>query len=414
MARAIQTKRRLVATLTLGSNLNLNTRTFVDLSKIQPFIDVGNKSMLARVLIKTTATLTIPAAQPALPTLFLKALVDKDLIGPGNYQITYGRRGWHDPIWGVMQRGELDGIRGADIAAGTTSAVRTWTQAIDFEEPLLGGQIARCYPVEAFTAPNAGLWLTLRSGFTIKGISSVTVSAAVISVYVDVFDVAADAVPLPIPMSEFALQTLANDINPTPGPGKYLRVVMANSPIAVDNSDPTFGAGNSPPTPDDLSAYTTVDYFGVAANYAVYQEDVSLLMQRVSKDILTEKHSQLASNAGNKSEFRLFDPQENYDGLTRAIPLIYPSKGADLTQVPSYEAPPRLGANGGIRTGLPQGFWFLCQRFDPRSDSMLNALVGAMTASGTGKSILGRTAQIAPGYRGSSDYTRAPLIINAK
>lgn len=415
MARAIPTKRRLVTTLTLGSGgFTANTRTFVDLSKIQPFLDVGNKSMLARILLKSTVNLTITAGQGALATLFLKSLLDKDLVGPGNYQITTGRRGWHDPLWDVMQYGEVQGIRGADIAASTTSATRTFTQTIDFLEPNSTAPIARCYPVEAFTAPNSGLWLTMRSGLNIKGVNTVTVSSATVKVFVDVFDVAADAVPLPIPVSEFALQTLANDNAPTPGPGKYLRILMANSPIAADNSDPTFGAGNTPPTPDDLSAYTHIDSFGYATNYAVYDEDVDLLMQRVSRDILTEKHSQLSANTGNKSEFRLTDPQENFDGLTRLIPLVYPPKGTDVSNVPTFAAPPRLAANAGNRTGLPQGFFFLCQRFDARSDAMLNALVGAITSSQTGKSILGRSAVVAPTYAGAADYSRAPLVINAK
>jgi hypothetical protein len=413
MARTIQTKRKLLATYTVGGNLTLNTSTKIkELQDFQPFINVGNKSMLARVVCKVTATFSIPGSSPALPTLFFKYLLDKSMVGPGNYDVSKDRRGWHDSIWNYMQRGEIDGIRGADIAASTTSATRTWTQQIDFEEPVSSSPMARMYPVEVFRAPNAGLWLTLKSGITIKGVA-LTVTAATVKIYLDVFDVPASAVPIPIPVSEFALQTNTGDFAPSPGPGKYLRLVMSNSPVGGDNSDPTFGAGNTPPTPDDLSSYTHIDSFGYPANYVVLDEDVDVFMQRVMKDVTVERHSQLSSNAGNKSEFRLFDPQESFDGLTRAIPLVYPSKGTDITHVPAFEAPPQLKANGGVRTGLPAGFWFLCQKLDPRTDVMLNAFVGAMSSAGTGKSIIGRNAIVAPGYHGSSDYSRAPLIINA-
>jgi len=402
MARTIQTKPRLVTTLTLGSNFFAGQKQFVDLSQIQPFIDYGNKSMLMRLTFKITAGLTFSASMPALSTLFLKYLLDKELVGPGKFMISQDRRGWHDPLWKYAQRGEIDWIRGLDIPASTTSATRTWYQDIDFEEPLQPGSISRCWPIECFKAPNAGLWLTWKSPVTIKGVT-ITTSTLVIQVYADVFDVPAATVPIPLAISEFALQTNSGDVNPTPGIGKYLRVMMANSPVPADNLDGT--------SADDLSAYTTIDYFGYQNNYAVFQQPVDRWMQAVMKNITVEGHSQLNTNTGNKGEFRLFDPAENFDGFVRAIPLVIPNKGTDVTAVPTFSDYPRLGANGNIRTGLPGGFFFLCQRIEARTDTVLNAAVGALTSASSGKSIIGRPAQQSQGHAGS-DPSRSPLVVN--
>jgi hypothetical protein len=212
-------------------------------------------------------------------------------------------------------------------------------------------------------------------------------------------------VPVPIAVSEFAIQTNLGDLAPSPGPGKYLRIIMANSPVPADNLG---GVAT-----DDLAAYTQIDSFGYAGvgNYAVYQEPVERLLQRAMSDISTEKHSQLDDNSGNVSRFRLWDPNENFNGLTMAIPLVYPSKGTDFFNLaPLFSDFPRLHANGDSRVGLPDGFFFLCQRIDARTDQMLNAYLSAIKpVSGQG-SLYGRPAsQAHPG-----DPSRQVLTVNAK
>jgi hypothetical protein len=268
---------------------------------------------------------------------------------------------------------------------------------------------ARCYPVEAFKAPNSGLWLTLQSPVTIKGVA-LTISSGWIEVYAHVIDVAPNKVPLPIPVSEFAVRTNSGDVAPSPGPGKYLRVAMANSPVPGDNVDTAFGSGTN--TSDDLSAYTSIESFGVVPNMlTVDHEYVDLLLQRVMRDVSQEQHSQLDNPTGNKGEFRLGDPLENFDGLTRVITLVYPSKGSSLLRAPLFLDYPRLHANNDSRTGLPAGFFFLCQRIDPRSDAMLNALVASLTST-AGKSLLGRQATINAAH--IADPSRAQMTIDAR
>jgi hypothetical protein len=407
MPQKIQTKDRLVATFTLGQNLQPNTKTFVDLSKIEPYINFGFKSMLMRLRFKISATWgsITPPGSGALSTLFLKYLLNTEVRGPGNFYITQDRRGWHDYLWEYMQRGEIDWIRGLDIPQAATSATRTWTQAIDFEEPRAKGPISRCWPIEAFRAPNAGLWITWKDNVTIKGFALGAASSVVIKVYAEVFDVPANAVPLPPCISEFAVQTNSGEVNPSPGIGKYVRILMANSPVPDDNLG---GAAT-----DDLSAYTVIDYFGLQNNYSVLNADVDQYISLVNQKVAIEQHSQLNTNTGNKGEFRLIDPQENFDGILRAIPLVFPNAGDELLNGPTYADFPKLGANGGNRAGLPAGFFFLCQRVDPRTDAILNATVGALTSSSSNQSVQGRPAQVARGFDVPGiDKSRVPLLIN--
>ena len=159
-----------------------------------------------------------------------------------------------------------------------------------------------------------------------------TTSALTLNIYAHVFDVAANQVPLPVLVSEVAIKTNAGDINPSPGIGKYLRLALALSPVAADNDGTAL---------DDLSAITNIDYFGLPNNYTVQQQPTVLHLQDMMKLISTEQPSQLNTNTGNKSEFRTIDPQQNFDGNMRLIPLIWPSKGADVTQGPSTTTSPR-------------------------------------------------------------------------
>lgn len=404
--KLLKTQRRLIATLTLGSNLVANTKTFVDMSKIQPFVTVGMKSVLQKIEFELAATITEPASQPALSTLFLKYFLDTELIGPANFPIRQAGRGWMDPIWEYMQRGRIDWIKGADLAANATSSNRTWTQEMDFYEPNTKAPIARCWPVEAFKAGNAGLWVTFKTPIaSIKGVSTLTVTALTLNIYAHVFDVPAATTPIPLLVSEFSVKTNAGDINPTPGIGKYLRVLLANSPVVTDNDGTNA---------DDLSAVANIDYFGLANAYAVYQQPTFLYVQDGNKSIANEQPSQLNVNTGNKGEFRLLDPQQNLDGVLRVIPLIFPDKGSDLTGGPLYNDFPRLGINGNVTAGLPANFYFLCQRVEPRTDAILNATVSALTSASTGKPLIGQQAVVPKGHAvQGADISRVPLLINA-
>jgi hypothetical protein len=410
MPIVIPTTPRLVKTLTLGSNLTAGQETKIELSSVQPFVDVGRKSMLKRLRFKVTAAFTITAAQPALASVWLKFFLDKRLVGPANYPIVDKQPGWQDVIWAYLQKGEIDWLRCRDIAAGTTSATRTWEQAIEFEEPAIIGQGARFWPVEAFKAPGSGLYLTLRGPtLTLKGVATITITSCTIQVYADVFDVPANAVSIPTLVTRYSLATMAADATPTPGIGRYLRIVMANSPLATDNVDTTFGAAGG--TADDLSAYTTVESFGYQGAFSVYQEAVDQLIQRKMREISVEQHSQLDNNAGNKSEFRFLDPQENFDGLLHAIPLVTPTRGTqDMQRLPQFADVPRLQANGGSRAGLPAGFNWLCERVDIRTAAVLNATVGALTDV-NGRSALGKNTATARGY---TDPSVAPLTIDLR
>lgn len=410
MPRVIQTTPRLVDTFTLGANLTAGQEKRIELSKVQPFLNPGGKSMVKRIRFKNTATFTITAAQPKLPSLWLKVFLDKKLVGPAGYQIVQSQPGWQDALWEYLQRGEIDWLRCRDIAAGVTSATRTWEQAIDFEEPMTLAPAARFWPLEAFKAAGSALSLTLRATpLTVKGVATVTIASWTTKVYLDVFDVDASMVPLPTLITRYSLATQSGDAKPSPGIGKYLRIAMANSPIPTDNVDTAFGAGGN--TSDDLSSYLTVDSFGYQGNFAVYQEDVDQLIQRKVKELSVEQHSQLDDNSGNKSEFRIGDPQENFDGLVRLIPVLTPSKGyANIANAPRFADMPVLQVNGGSRAGLPGGFFWLCERIDARTDAVLNATVGAMTDV-NGRSLLGRSAKVTPGY---NDPSVAPLLIDAR
>jgi hypothetical protein len=411
MPRTIETTPRLVATLTLGAGLTAGTEKYVSLKDVQSFLSPGFKSMLLRLRLVVQVTGTITAAQPALSSLFLKALINKRLVGPANYPIVADQPGWQDSLWQYIVRGEVGWKRCRDIAAGTTAFTRTWEQGIDFEEPNLNSQTARCWPLEAFKAPNSGLYITLRATpLTIKGVAGFTITAATIQVFADVFDVPADQVSIPVPTTRYSIATNAADLNPTPGIGKYLRMMMSNSPIPTDNVDQTFGAATN--TSDDLSAYTTVNSFGYVGNQPVLEEPVDQLLQRKVREVSREPHSQLDNNAGNKGEFRLIDPMESFDGLVRLIPLVTPGRGTSVVDARRFSDFPKLYANGGVRTGLPSGFWWLLERIDNRTDAILNGIVGAMTDI-NGRPILGRSAIVPPHYRGA-DPTIVPLIINAK
>jgi hypothetical protein len=413
MPRTIETTPRLIATLTLGSNLTAGTEKYVSLKDAQSFLNPGFKSILLRLRLVVQVTGTISAAQPALSSLFLKALVNKRLVGPANYPIVADQPGWQDSLWQYIVRGEVGWKRCRDIAAGTVAFTRTWEQGIDFEEPMLNSQIARAWPLEAFKAPNSGLYVTLRAtpiAGGIKGVAGLTITAATIQVFADVFDQPADQVPIPICTTRYSSATNAAELNPSPGIGKYLRMMMANSPIPTDNVDQTFGAGTN--TSDDLSTYTTVESFGYTGNQPVNQEPVDQLLQRKVRELSREPHSQLDNNAGNKGEFRLIDPMENFDGLVRLIPLVTPGRNTSVTDGRRFSDFPKLYANAGVRTGLPAGFWWLLERVDPRTDAILNGIVGAMTDV-NGRPILGRTAMVPPTYRGA-DPSIVPLIINAK
>lgn len=407
MAVKFKTKRRLVASLVAGtSQFQLNTRTFVDMSKIPTFQTVGMKSMLMKLEFKMTASCTLAASQPLLNTLFLKYGLNTELWGPGNFIISQDRRGWMDPIWQYAQAGRIDWIKGQDVAAATTSFSRTWTQEMNFEEPQLKSSIARCWPIEAFRAGNAGLYVTFKSPFgPIDGVSAVTTTAITIDIYAHVFDIPASNLFLPILVREFAVKTDGGVLHPTPGIGQYLRCLLALSPVAADNDGTVL---------DDLSAITSLDYFGLPNAYTIYQQPTVLHMQDMNKLISNEQPSQLNTNTGNKSEFRLLDPQQNFDGHIRAIPLIWPDKGANITDGPIYNDKPLLGINADVSAGLPGNYYFLCQTVEPRTDVVLNATMAALTSSSSGQSLIGARVAPAPGYNiPGQDQSRIPLLVNA-
>jgi hypothetical protein len=184
-----------------------------------------------------------------------------------------------------------------------------------------------------------------------------------------------------------------------------LRCLLAESPVAADNDGTVL---------DDLSAITSLDYFGLPNFYTVYQQPTVLHMQDMNKLISTEQPSQLNTNTGNKSEFRLLDPQQNFDGHIRAIPLIWPDKGANLTDGPQYNDKPLLGINADVGAGLPASYYFLCQTIEPRTDVVLNATMSALTSASSGQSLVGARVAVAPGYNvAGADLSRVPLLVNA-
>lgn len=417
----VPVRRAKMATMVLGANgYNADANSRVDLTAWDGWRSptTGKKPMLLTLEFKFTGDFTTANGDAALRSLFLMYMLDiVSMKGPGGIEIIRGAKGWHRYLYNYLNKGEIRGFRPRNIAANGSGTLghntRTVSMYLDFVEHKARNPYFRCWPLECFTSKSGGAELTLfqKSAaqllFTGGAAVHLGVPTGTLEIWAHIWDVPATQVIIPAIVLESS-QTGDARVNPTPGAGAYLRLMMANSPNGGDNGQAA--------DVDDLSAYTTLNSFGYQNRYVVQgDEGLDLYMQRISEAITDEQHSQLDDPTGNKAEYMLLNPVENFDGHVRAIPFVTPRNGEDITEAPIFTDDPKLTANGNSRAGLPVSITWLTQTVQPRTNAQLQAIINSMTSL-RGTKI---TAQARPFTQGGraiyagADPSRVPLMIDA-
>jgi hypothetical protein len=386
----------------------------ISLQNLPEYILPGNKAIVTEIEMKVSLTATTLANDQALAGMFLHYLVDWEFYGPGGQRFRQ-RKGWHDYLWNALQDGRVLGLRAAALpttGGSPGSYARTFSKHMRFTEDVLSSRYAACIPSIALAKSGGKLRVFVHNsaeGVRPGGAGPLGLgcSAAQLDIFVHLLDVPATDVPVPVFLEEMSIDGIL-DLNPGPDIGDYLRVAIANGPA--------FGATQW----DDLSAYTNIDYFGVAGNYRIIDSPVDLWYREFHKQVTDEVEShQLVDPipATQKAEYRLLDPSENSDGKLRALPLIYPRKGSDISESARYRgAKPTAKFNNNVRTGLPASIDFLVHRVQPRDDKMTAAIVSALSPNAIHKELrvpagyrVGGTGPVKPGI----DTRRIPLIADA-
>jgi hypothetical protein len=418
----VPVRRAKMATLAIGTGLNADANTRVDMQSWDGWRSPqpGKKGMLLAFELKFTGDFTTANGDAALRSLFLQYMLDvATLKGPGGIEIMRGSKGWHRYLYAYLNKGEIRGLRPRNIAANASGALghntRTVTMYIDFVEHRARNPYFRCWPVECFASKSGGAEFVIyqksaaQALFTGGSTVHLGVPTGTLEIWAHIWDVDAKRVMIPAIVLESS-QAGDTRLNPTPGAGAYLRLMMAASPNVADN-DGTYA--------DDLSAYATLNSFGYQNRYLVQNDEgLDLYMQKVSEEVSEEQHSQLDDPTQNKAEYMLFNPSENFDGHVRAIPFVYLKNGQDITDAPIFTDDPKLRANGDSRTGLPASVTWLTQTLQRRTADMLRAIVSSMTSvRGTTISAASVTPLVdgrgVPVYRGA-DQQLVPVQIDAR
>jgi hypothetical protein len=412
----VPVRRAKMATLVLGANgYNADANSRVDMTAWDGWRSpvAGKKPMLLALEFKLVGDFTTANGDAALASLYLQYMLDiVSLKGPGGIEIIRGAKGWHRWLYNYMKKGEIRGVRPRNIAANSSGALghnaRTVTMYVDFVEHKARNPYFRCWPAECFTSKSGGAELTLfqkstaQSLFTGGSLVHLGLPTVTVEIWAHLWDIDARRMIIPAVILE-ASQPGDARLNPTPGLGAYLRIMMANSPAPADNTNAA--------DIDDLSSYSVLNSFGYQNRYLIQgDEGLDLYMQKVSDEITEEQHSQLDDPTQNKAEYMLFNPSENRRGNVPAIPFVYPRNGQDITDAPIFTDDPKLTANGNSRAGLPASITWLTETIVPRTNAMLKSILSSMTTL-RGTSITA-TPRVPQGYAGA-DSSRVPLVVDA-
>lgn len=360
----------------------------------------------------------LAANSAALKDLFLGHMLDiTQLSVAGGVDLIRGAKGYLRSLFNYLQRGRIEDVRARNLAApggAPATYTRTITAMIDFLEPRLRNPFMRCWPVECLVSRQAGSQFLFKLnaaakqffvGGSASTLSIVTANTPVVTVWMHIVDVDARDVTMPAIVLE-SHQVSDTRVNPTPGAGAYLRILGTLSPVNADN----YGANGT--DVDDLSAYSTIDYFGTPNNYAIWKEDVSLYMRKVARSVSLDPPllQDDPANGGNaKAQFQLFNPLENFDGHLRAIPFLYPKPGQDVNDARIFADDPKLGANGDSRAGLPASINWATHAVVPRTTAQLLAAINCLRTT-RGTAVTNRP-KIPPQYS-KADPSRVPLSID--
>jgi hypothetical protein len=411
----VPSRRVKMATLTLGSGLNADADTRIDLTGFDGWRPAksNRKAVLLALELEVSGDFATTDGSAKLGNLFLNYMLDPtSLKGPGGVElINPTSRGWHRPFYNYMQQGEMRGLFTRDIAANSSGSLahhtRTMNMFLDFVEHRSPDPYARCWPAECFFTKGTGaeFIVKMKSAAQILFLSSAAVHlsfpSGTLTVYAHLSDVPANRLRIPSMLLERAINGDSRT-NPTPGPGAYTRLLIANSPAPADNP-----GGED----DDLSDYTQIDYFGYAGNYGIWKEDVAGYVQRVSDEISEEPRPQLDDPTSYRSDAYILNPLSNFDGHLRALVLQYLRSGDTLSASRVYADEPKLGANGDSRTNLPQAINFITQEPIARTSGMMSAILSTITRASNGQP-LNRTPILDPRYK-SADPSRSPWIVDA-
>ncbi|HEX8010198.1 MAG TPA: hypothetical protein VF814_04600 [Casimicrobiaceae bacterium] len=410
----VPTRRVVMATMTLGTDLPANATKRVDMSNFDAWRSpvLGMKPMLLAIEARITGVFTTAAASAGLRDMFLQYLHDfVSLKGPGGIELIRDGAGWHRYLFNYLQKGELRGIRARALAAnagpGTASYTRTIEQFVDFVEHKAPDPYFRCWPFECFANKASGAELTVRlrdsatlflsAAAVVLGLSSATIEYAV-----HLSDVPAANLQIPAIVLESNIGH-ENRVRATPGNGAYLRCVVANSPAPADN------VGGED---DDLSGYDTIDSFGHEGRYLLKDESVDTFVQRVTDEVSDEPASNFDDPSNYRAAYRMTSPFENFDGHLRMLPLIYLRNGQGLGDVPVFQDEPKLRVNGDVRTALPEEISWLTQQVIPRTKEQEKAILRSIRINGTDTPI--SKAGVTPKRYAGHDPSRVPLIVDAR
>lgn len=415
-----------IGSYVMGSTSGFSGNKWFDiiLDNLPEYLIPGNKAYVEEFELKLTMTFGTLANDPALQSIFLNNTVDTEVYGPGSFRIS-SRKGWHDPLWAAIQDGRVYGARCLDLpttGGSPGSYTRTFTKHIRFVDDFMSSRFARCIPAIAFAKAAGKLRVFVHAAAeAIKGLAGLSVSACTIDLFAHLIDIPAQHCIMPVLVEEQSNDGI-KDTNPGPDIGAYMRLVMANGP--------QFASGGWANT-DDLSAYTSLDLFGDPGNYTIIDRPVDLHMRQVNEDLsqqggdphqfMTAAATPGAATPVQKSEFRVYDPVENFDGKLRGIPLVYQRYGADIADIPRwYGKKPTLKANNNSPTGLPPSVDVLYQRVVARDQKWITSIMGAVSPRATGRNLV-----VPPGYmkdprneklgaKPGVDLSRVPLFFDGR
>jgi hypothetical protein len=308
---------------------------------------------LAKLKLKVKLTYTSVDNDPAVPGYLFAKFVDTMLEG-GDHYVDSKRQGYHHALRKYQRDGQFSGLTAPDQGADDAgSHTRTFDIVIDFDEPNLGPH--RFFRMKPCTWYRSGeIQLVVHEELTLNG-ADVTLTDCEITPTVEIIDFPLSAIPIPTFVNETFKPNRGKDSRPSPGSGKFLRLLAA-----LDPSTATFS--------DDLSTVETIEFGTDGGSGMIIPKNTDVIhwVQQWNERYSADPKI-FSTLTGQQEYLRFLDPTANASGKLHAIPLVHPLRGHSIKDAPSWGvSAPEVFINRDDRSGTPEAYDFIADEVSGR------------------------------------------------
>lgn len=370
------------------------------LAKLPSRNDFGD-GIVTGIVIKCEGTVGTLANDPAISAYRLQRLLDWQLTGAQANDVWVDRKGWHDAVREYVQFGKFARETCADITAtgagGPGSYARTWVKRMSFVEPFAANPFERCLPSK-FIAKGMLRFLPHISAQLIGG-ASPKLDDLTLTVYVYILDVPSNAIPIGARVLERSVAVPVVP-EPSPGPGKFLRVLAALDPATATYAD-------------DLSSIDTIDFGEPQGGYTAYRRDVDEAIASWCEKNARDPKPFESTPVARQEYFRFGDPLANASAKLHFLPLVAPDRGDGVVRAPAWMSAPSLRINNDDTTGVPANITLLIDEVAPRTDKFVQDVMESLRPGLSGRFSSQALMARAGGYGGAPDARYVPLLVDA-